>query len=560
MSISAPAATATTLGGVQLAGALGGGTDATDPTIPTGYVTAAMLSAAYALASDLTTETSRAETAENTITTNYEAAVNAEITARETAVSSEASTRASADTGLSNSITTLQGDYSSLSSTVATWNTDLSNETAARISGDSTNATNISTNATAISNETTRAEAAESANATAISNETTRAEAAEATKLTIANNLSEITGANQATARANLGLGSAATQASSAFDAAGSAATVQTNLNNEVTRAEAAEATKLTASNNLSDLANVATARTNLGLGSAATQAATAFDAAGTSAAETTRAEGVEATLAVDTSVVHLAGTETITGAKNFTGGLDINSVAAVATNDSRLSDDRTPLAGSVTDASVSASGLTNASISATAAIAYTKLDATTQTAITEAGTAVQSVNGHAGNIVTLAASDVGALATTVLTTKGDLLAGQGGNASTRLPVGADGDIVVADSTQLTGLRWTPLIVSLTATQQATTYTFALADAGTVVESTDASAVTFTIPPNSSVAFPVGTLIEVFQDGAGQVTIAAGAGVTLNSPGGLVHTATQYATIRLRQRATNNWVLSGDLA
>lgn len=100
----------------------------------------------------------------------------------------------------------------------------------------------------------------------------------------------------------------------------------------------------------------------------------------------------------------------------------------------------------------------------------------------------------------------------------------------------------------------------ITATQQSGSYTFVLADGGTVVESTDASAATFTIPPNSSVAFPVGAVIEVFQDGAGQVTIAAGGGVTLRSDGGKVATAAQYATIGLRKRATDEWVLSGDLA
>lgn len=93
-----------------------------------------------------------------------------------------------------------------------------------------------------------------------------------------------------------------------------------------------------------------------------------------------------------------------------------------------------------------------------------------------------------------------------------------------------------------------------------TTFTFALADAGTVVETSNGSGVAATIPPHSSVAFPVGTIIEVFQAGAGQVTITAGGGVTLRSDGGLVHTKTQYATIRLRQRASDEWVISGDTA
>lgn len=101
---------------------------------------------------------------------------------------------------------------------------------------------------------------------------------------------------------------------------------------------------------------------------------------------------------------------------------------------------------------------------------------------------------------------------------------------------------------------------SITATTQAGSYTFALSDAGTCVEGTSASAQTFTIPPHSSVAFGLGTVIEVFQFGSGQITIAAGAGVTLLSDAGKVNTNAQYATISLRQRATNVWVLAGDLA
>lgn len=96
------------------------------------------------------------------------------------------------------------------------------------------------------------------------------------------------------------------------------------------------------------------------------------------------------------------------------------------------------------------------------------------------------------------------------------------------------------------------------ATTQGASYTLALADAGAVVEFTAATAVTCTVPPNSSVPFPVGTLIEVAQYGAGQVTVAAGAGVTIRTPATLTSRA-QYATLSLRKRAADEWVIAGDL-
>lgn len=105
---------------------------------------------------------------------------------------------------------------------------------------------------------------------------------------------------------------------------------------------------------------------------------------------------------------------------------------------------------------------------------------------------------------------------------------------------------------------WMPVSGTIaTATQPGDNYTLALADGGTVVEANKATALTITAPPNSAVAFPVGTLIEVFQLGAGQVTVAAGVGVTLRAPFG-TKTSAQYTSAFLRKRGTDEWVVSGD--
>jgi hypothetical protein len=67
-----------------------------------------------------------------------------------------------------------------------------------------------------------------------------------------------------------------------------------------------------------------------------------------------------------DSEVVHLAGLETVTGAKNFTGGLQTSGQAVVATNDTRLSDQRVPTDNSVTAAKLQSDAVTEPKLSAT--------------------------------------------------------------------------------------------------------------------------------------------------------------------------------------------------
>lgn len=94
--------------------------------------------------------------------------------------------------------------------------------------------------------------------------------------------------------------------------------------------------------------------------------------------------------------------------------------------------------------------------------------------------------------------------------------------------------------------------------QSGTTYTLVLADASKYVRLNNAAAITMTVPPNSSVAFPTGTQIVLRQVGAGQVTVAAGAGVTVNTSQTLKLRA-QHSTASLIKVGTDEWDLAGDL-
>lgn len=93
---------------------------------------------------------------------------------------------------------------------------------------------------------------------------------------------------------------------------------------------------------------------------------------------------------------------------------------------------------------------------------------------------------------------------------------------------------------------------------QTVDYTAVLTDAGKLIRINSGTAKNLTIPPNSSVAFPVNSWFNLSQAGAGQVTVVAGAGVTLRSRVGL-KTGGQYAVASAIKIATDEWLLSGDL-
>jgi hypothetical protein len=94
---------------------------------------------------------------------------------------------------------------------------------------------------------------------------------------------------------------------------------------------------------------------------------------------------------------------------------------------------------------------------------------------------------------------------------------------------------------------------------QSASYTLVLSDAGKMVEISNASANTLTVPADSTSNFPIGTQISILQTGTGQTTVTNAVGVTINGTPGL-KLRTQWSIATLIKRAANNWVLLGDTA
>jgi hypothetical protein len=99
-----------------------------------------------------------------------------------------------------------------------------------------------------------------------------------------------------------------------------------------------------------------------------------------------------------------------------------------------------------------------------------------------------------------------------------------------------------------------------TISQKTASYTLAaLTERDSMIEMNSASATTLTVPTNATVAWPIGTSIDILRVGAGAVDVAAASGVTINATPGLKLRA-QWSSATLIKRATDTWVLVGDLS
>ena len=245
---------------------------------------------------------------------------------------------------------------------------------------------------------------------------------------------------------------------------------------------------------------------------------------------------------------------------------------------------------------------------------------ANTNTANLVSPSIAATLNSLQTQISAISPVDVG-----IIDAKGDLLIGSANNTVDNLTVGSNNYVLTADSAQTLGVKWAARDTTLTNTatftnktltspiingsgiifegttddayettlsvqdptsdrsivipdesgtlalkdlsfneQTGTTYTFVLTDSGKLVTASNASAQTYSIPTNASVAFPIGTQLHLVQSGAGQVTIqAVSSGTTTVLSSAVISTQpknrVQYSSITCIKMNTDTWLVIGDI-
>ena len=141
-----------------------------------------------------------------------------------------------------------------------------------------------------------------------------------------------------------------------------------------------------------------------------------------------------------------------------------------------------------------------------------------------------------------------------------------GGTITATGTIAIDSTVATLTGTQtLTNKTLTDPKINLAFDAETASFTAVLANNGQVVTMDNASANTFSIPTNASVAFPIGTQINVLQIGAGQTTIqASSSGTTTIQSTGATAAApklrVRYSAATCLKAGTDLWYVFGDIA
>jgi hypothetical protein len=338
---------------------------------------------------------------------------------------------------------------------------------------------------------------------------------------------SAIASASSATASASSAT-AAATSATSASASATAAATSATSsaasATAAATSATSAAASATTAANSVATIAGYATSSAN-----SATAAATSATSASASATAASTSAASAATSATDAATTYDNFDDRYLGSKSSAPTVDNDGntllVGAIYWNSTL--NNMYVWSGSVwvqiaTTSTYSAPTLGSQSIAS--GTTYTNID----------GLTINSTTIPTSKTLVVTTDKLSALAATTSAELAGVISDEIGT----------GNVILSD---------------LATNAQTASYTLVLSDKGKLVEMSNASANNLTVPLNSSVAYPTGTQINILQTGAGQTTVVATGGVTINASPGLKLRA-QWSAATLIKRATDTWVLVGDLS
>ena len=253
---------------------------------------------------------------------------------------------------------------------------------------------------------------------------------------------------------------------------------------------------------------------------------------------------GTSTVVAVTSAGAAVTGTISVSGATTLTGGL--NTPLAVTSGGTGLG---TLTANNV----ILGAGTSNPTFVA---------PSTTGNVLTSNGTTWTSAAALGGGVTTFNGSTTGltpATATSGAITLGGTLAVANGGTGVTTSTGT-GANVLGTSPTIT----TPIIVQSINAQTTAAYVTVASDAGAIVTVSNASANTFKLPTNASVAYAIGSTITLIQIGAGATTISAvtpgtttvlSTGATAASP-----VLAQYKSATCIKTGTDAWYIVGAIA
>ena len=368
-----------------------------------------------------------------------------------------------------------------------------------------------------------------------------------------------------------------------------------------VTTAELEGNYSTTTANDAAYLSQTDAASTYLSQANASSTYLTSANAASTYVAASAAAELIQDTAAAMIQVHDGNGL-----AKSYDDAGNLLTLSVDDTIISTVAATTSAIADAVDTAAADATTKANGAISAAAADATTKADAAEAAAITAAGQAADTkisthnsdttnVHGIADTSLLALKSEVAAVtkttlglgnvdntsdankpvssaqATAIATAKSEAIADATSQVNAVIAsapaalntldelaaaLGDDANYAATVTTALAGKVPSATPIS----QKTSSYTLSsLNEKDSMIEMNSASATTVTIPTNAAVAFPIGTSLDVLRVGAGAVDVAAAGGVTVNATPGLKLRA-QWSSATLIKRATDTWVLVGDLS